>query len=79
MSTIDKSKYYHMIEELQNSWDNQYESHFDSKDTASVNAQMTKSKRLLDEAKTLEECVIVRDRIRKLGDYLRHKCEDETK
>lgn len=76
---INKSMYYDMVEELQISWDNRYEEYLATTDKESFNAQMSKSKRLLDEAKTLKECIIVRDRIRKLGDYLRHRVEGETK
>lgn len=69
---IDKTKYWQLLNDFEDKWDMELSSTFDQYQRDSTTAQMLKSKKLLDKAKTEEECIVVENRVRKLSDWLYH-------
>jgi len=77
MSNLDKSKYYNILKEFNDKWDKELFLYFDEKQVDSTAAQLMKSRRMLDQAKTEEDCKVVAERIRKLASWIDYNKKTE--
>lgn len=69
----DKEKIWNKLQYLETEIDMVYSSHLDSEMKDSISAQIGKSRRMLQEAKTAQDYKVVESRLQKLHDWLRHR------
>ena len=69
---IDKTKYWELIENFQEKWNEELSLHFGKDQVASTTAQLMKTRMLLDKAKNEQECRVAESRIHRLADWIRY-------
>lgn len=66
----DKTKYQILLQDFEERWFAGLSSHFQQKEIDSTNAQLSRSKMMLDAAETIEDCKAVESRIKRLDSWI---------